>query len=215
VRQPRVLVVVALAVAIVASAADGVRRTFDQDALGAVPQGFHFASARVTSPGRWLVRGEGTNRYLAHLGEASAGEGFAMALVDTAAPGRLRLSARMKLADGGRVGGLVWRYRGADDFYAVALDLDTQEAALYRVTGGNRVRLEREDDLELDRDAWHVLRVEAADGRIRVALGGIGIMRARMREPVGGADRAGVWAAGNTTAWFDDIQTQEAEARDQ
>ncbi len=53
--------------------------------------------------------------------------------------------------------------------------------ALYRVTRGNRIRLEFEDDLELDRDAWHVVRVEHADGRIRVSLGGIGVMRARDR----------------------------------
>jgi hypothetical protein len=81
--------------------------------------------------------------------------------------------------------------------------------ALYRVSRGNRIRLEFEDDLELDRDAWHVLRVEHADGRIRVALGGIGVMRARSREPRPAEGRAGVWSAGNATAWFDDLSVQE------
>src|SRR5687768_7052041 len=160
VRHTALLVTAALALTVTAGSADDVLRSFDQDPVGAAPPGFTLAAARLATPGRWLIRAEGASRYLAHLSEPAGSEGFALALLDIAAPRELRISARIKLADGARVGGLVWGYQDADNFYAVALDLNQQAVSLYRVSGGNRIRLELEDDLELDRDAWHVLRVE-------------------------------------------------------
>jgi hypothetical protein len=111
------------------------------------------------------------------------------------------------------MGGLVWRYENPENFFAVSLDLERQTIALYRVARGNRIRLEFEDDLELDRDAWHVVRVEHTDGRIRVSLGGIGVMRARDRAMTD-AGRAGIWSDGAATAWFDDLQVEDAPERD-
>ena len=204
------LVAVAVVLTVAVSAADVMQRSFDQDAVGSAPSGFSFAAARLSTAGRWLVRADGANRYLAHLSDAAAGEGFALALAEGAPPAELRLSARVRLVEGARVGGLVWRYQGPENFYAVALDLGAQELSLYRINRGNRIRLEFEDDLELDRDAWHVVRVEHSDGRIRVALGGIGVMRARSREDTGGDGRAGIWSSGNATAWFDDLSIQQA-----
>jgi hypothetical protein len=209
---PRVtpLVAAALTLAVASVSAQAVVRSFDQDAVGSAPAGFSFAAARLASGGRWLVRADGTDRYMTHLSEPSSAEGFAIAVLDAAPPLELRLSARIKLAEGARAGGLVWRYQNPDNFYAVSLDLAAQEVSLYRVARGNRIRLELEDDLELDPNAWHSLRVEHEDGRIRVALGGIGVIRARERSADDGG-RAGVWSAGAATTWFDDVQVQEAE----
>ena len=218
--MPRVtsLVAAALTLAVASGSAQAVVRSFDQDAVGSAPAGFSFAAARLANGGRWLVRADGADRYLTHLSEPSAlrpgagpaAEGFAIAVLDAAPPLELRLSARIKLAEGARAGGLVWRYQNPENFYAVSLDLAAQEVSLYRVARGNRIRLEFEDDLELDPNAWHALRVEHEDGRIRVALGGIGVIRARERS-ADDAGRAGVWSAGAATTWFDDVQVQEAE----
>jgi hypothetical protein len=212
-RDPRPLVVAAMAITLVAASAESVRRTFDQDAVGAPPAGFTFAAARLPAAGPWLVRADGTNRYLVHPSTASPTEGFSLAVLDAMTPADLRLSARVKLVDGSRIGGLVWRYQNAENFFAVSLDLTAQAMALYRVARGNRIRLEFEDDLELDRDAWHVIRVEHADGRIRVSLGGIGVMRARDRAATDDG-RAGIWSDGAATAWFDDLQVEDAPERD-
>ena len=213
VRDPRLLVAAALTVAMTSASADVVRRTFDQEPVGAPPAGFSFAAARLAAAGSWLVRADGVNRYLAHPSIASAREGFSLALLHAQPPVDLRLSARIKLVNGSRVGGLVWRYQNPENFLAVSLDLEGQSTALYRVVRGNRIRLEFEDDLELDRDAWHVVRVEHADGRIRVSLGGIGVMRARDRAATD-TGRAGIWSDGGATAWFDDLHVEEAPERD-
>lgn len=197
--------------ALAAGSAQEALRSFDQDAIGAAPPGFSFAVARLPAAGRWNVRADNGNRFLAHTPDAAAGEGFAIALLDGASTGDVRLSARVRLEDGVRTGGLVWRYTGPDNFYAVGLDLDAQEIALYRISRGNRIRLEFEDDLELDRSAWHTVRVEHVEGRIRVALGGIGVMRARARDTDAAEGRAGVWSAGSAAAAFDDVSVGPAE----
>ena len=90
-RDPRPLVVAAMAITLVAASAESVRRTFDQDAVGAPPAGFTFAAARLPAAGPWLVRADGTNRYLVHPSTASPTEGFSLAVLDAMTPADLRL----------------------------------------------------------------------------------------------------------------------------
>ena len=66
--------------------------------------------------------------------------------------GDVSVSARVRLAGGQRSGGIVWRVQDAENYYLARLDLDRQDIGLYRVAGGNRTRIEGEDDLELDTD---------------------------------------------------------------
>lgn len=208
----RVPLTIAAACAFALAAAEGqvLVYTFDEDAIGAPPPGFTFATARQQTAGRWIVRAEGSSQYLTHLADAAAAGGFSLAVLEAAHPAQVRLSARVRLEDGERVGGLVWRYQDAENFYLTALDLRAQELALYRVVRGNRIRLEDEDDLELDPAAWHTMRVVHDDDDIRVSLGGIGVMRARDRTFMADG-RAGVWSGGAATVRFDDLRV-EAEA---
>ena len=109
---------------------------------------------------------------------------------------------------GSRTGGLVWRYQDALNYYAVQLNLAEQELSVYRVVRGNRIRLEREDDLELDPEAWHSLRVVQDGESMRVYLGGIRVFGDRdrsAREPGG----AGLWASGDASVSFDDFVISE------
>ena len=117
----------------------------------------------------------------------------------------MSVSARIRLAGGQRSGGLVWRVQDADNYYLARLDLDRQDIGLYRVVGGNRTRIEGEDDLELDTTAWHTLRIVQEDENIRVYLGGIRVLRARDRTLRPGG-RAGLWCAGDAIAHFDDLE---------
>ena len=75
---------------------------------------------------------------------------------------------------------------------------------------GNRVRLENEDDLELDPAAWHALRVVQRSRSVRVYLGGIRVFedRDRTTDPAGAV---GIWCAGDTTAQFDDLRISRAD----
>lgn len=200
-------IVAGVAYALVSASAQVAVRTFDDNAVGAPPPGFTFTMARQQTPGRWLVRAEGTSHYLTHLADPAAAGGFSLAVLDTPHPPQIRASVRLKLTDGERVGGLVWRYQDAENFYLASLDLRVQELALYRVVRGNRIRLDEEDELELDESAWHSLRIVQDDDDIRVSLGGIGVLRARERTFAEGG-RAGVWSGGGATLWFDDFRVE-------
>ena len=201
------LVGVSIAFGLAGVNAQIVVRTFDEDAIGSPPPGLTFAVARQQAAGKWLIRADGPNHYLTHLADAAAGGGFSLAVIDTPHPAQMRASVRLKLLDGERVGGLVWRYQDAENFYLAALDLRLQELALYRVVRGNRIRLDDEDELELDVSAWHSVRVVQDDDDIRVSLGGIGVIRARDRT-FADVGRVGVWSGGGATAWFDDLRIE-------
>jgi hypothetical protein len=202
----------ALAATAAAAGASDSARTFDAEAVGRPPAGFTFHVARDRTTPRWLIEREQTNGFLAHRGDAGHA-GFALALLVASAPPDLSLSARLRLSGGQRSGGIVWGVQDADNYYLARLDLDRQDLALYRVTAGNRTRIEGEDDLELDPTAWHTLRVVQQEESIRVYLGGIRVLRARDRTFNKGG-RVGLWCAGDAVAHFDDLRVGTVEHKE-
>ncbi len=186
-------------------AAQATVHSFDEDAIGQPPPGFTLSAGRSASPGRWTVERDGTSRVLVHSGTPGETGGFGVAIYDGERLDNAEISVRVKATGGSRTAGLVWRYQDSLNYYAVQLNLSAQELSVYRVVRGNRIRLEREDDLELDPDAWHSLRVVQDGESLRVYLGGIRVFGDRdrsAREP----GSAGLWASGDTVVSFDDFR---------
>jgi hypothetical protein len=199
----------ALATAVLAAQTPVVVRTFEDDRPGSPPAGFLFAAARGAAPGHWVVQRSDQGSVLAQTGDPASGEGsVALAILDGPPRVDLELSARVKLAGGSRSGGLVWHYENPDNYHLVSLDLDEQRVGIYRFTAGNRVRLRSEDDLELDPNAWHTLKVISEAARIRVYIGGIRVFEARDRS-LRAAGGVGLWSAGDSIVQFDDFRIEE------
>jgi hypothetical protein len=198
------VIVFALAVLL---AAQSLVRTFDDDNPGAPPGGFELAVGREATPDRWVVSRDGANHVLAHLGGSGPRDGFAVAVYAGSQYRDGEISVRLKTTGGSRVAGLVWKYRDPQNHYVAQLNLATQELAIYRVVGGNRIRVEREDDLELDPDGWHSLRVVQNDDQMRVYLGGIRVFSDRDRT-LGGPGYVGLWAANDAGVLFDDFRVR-------
>lgn len=179
--------------------------TFDDDPIGQAPRGFFFSWVRQSSSGVWEVRGNAHHHVLAHVADpAHQGRSVAVSLLP--ASRNLRVTTRVRFTDGVREGGLVWRYRDGHNGYVAGVSLARREAILFRVTAGNRVQLNRLDDLNLDKDAWHTLSVVNQNDEIRVHLDGIAILHARdIASETGGA---GVWSAGAADTWFDDLSVE-------
>ena len=192
-----------------AGAAQGVvLRTFEDDKVGAPPPGFVLAAGREAPADAWTVKREGTARVLAHEGRQSPHDSFSIAVFSPAQYQDVQVSVRFKAIGGARTAGLVWKYQDALNHYSAQLDLVRQELALYRVVNGNRIRLEHEDDLELDPDAWHSLKIFQENGQIRVYLGGIRVLSERDRTPRSRA-RVGIWAGGDSAVMFDDFRIED------
>jgi hypothetical protein len=182
-------------------------RNFDLDPAGRPPSGLTFRAARDAPPGRWTVQRDGSNGFLVHAGDGAAAGGFSLALLERRTPDAAEsISARIRLAPGSRgAAGVLWRVQDADNYYLARLDLSRQDVGLYRVVHGNRVRIEGEDDLELDPGAWHTIKIVQEQEQIRVYLGGIRVLRARDRTFVR-PGTAGVWCTGDAVAHFDDLK---------
>lgn len=185
-----------------------VLRTFEDDKIGAPPAGFAMAAGRDAASDRWTVKREGTARVLAHEGRQSPADSFAVAVFSALQYQDVQVSVRLKAIGGGRTAGLVWKYQDPLNHYSAQLDLAKQELAIYRVVNGNRIRLEREDGLELDPDAWHSLKIFQERGEIRVYLGGIRVFSERDRLPRSRAS-VGIWTGGDSTVMFDDFRIED------
>lgn len=190
------------------AAQEVVLRTFDADKIGAPPAGFIMATGRDAVPDGWTVKREGTARVLLRKGGESPRGSFAVAIYSAAQYRDVQVSVRLKAIGGRRRAGLVWKYQDPLNHYSAQLDLTRQELAMYRVVNGNRIRLEREDDLELDADAWHSLKIFQERGLIRVYLGGIRVFKERDRLPRVAA-YVGLWAGGDSSVLFDDFRIED------
>ena len=184
--------------------------SFDVDKPGAPPAGFQLTPMRQESSGTWLIRRDGANGVAVHEGNP-AHTGFALAIADAPAFRDGSVSVRLRLAGGGRAGGVVWRYQDAENFHAAVLDLSDRSLSLFRIVRGNRVRIEDEDDLELDPAAWHTLKVVHDEAEVRISLGGIRVFE--NRERTFGAGRVGLLASGTSLVWFDDFQIRPESRR--
>jgi hypothetical protein len=198
-----------LIAALLLLAAQTPSRTFEGEPAGQPPAGFSFAAGRNASAGRWTIQRDGGNQAVLHSGVAAEADGFSVAVYQQAKFESADISVKVKASGGSRACGLVWRYQDALNHYVVQLNLSRQELAMYRVVRGNRIRIEREDDLELDPGAWHTLRIVQDDESIRVYLGGIRVFGDRDRA-VSGPGSVGLWASGDADVSFDDFR---AEAR--
>lgn len=187
---------------------------FDQEAPGGPPGGFLLSSMRQPSSGRWTVERQGGQGFVAHHADPGAA-GYALALASELTPVDAAVSARLRFSGTVRTGGLIWRAQDSQNFYALILDLVAREIALYRVTSGNRIRIDVEDDLELDPHGWHALKVVHEDAEIRVTLGGIGVFHERDRrdEHQSASLRVGLLAAGAADVWFDELRVESKKGR--
>jgi hypothetical protein len=205
-------ILIALVVRAAAAQPTEVVRTFEDDRVGVPPAGFVFSATAQTRSDRWLVRREGDTNVLAHLGDPNRGKGIALAILDAPRRTNLSIAAGFKLAAGDGPGGFVWRWRDATNYYMVRLDLAEEEIGLYRVVAGNRIRIGREEDLELRQDDWHMLKVAHTGEIIRVYLDGVKVFEVydrTFRDP--GA--VGIWAAADAVMYFDDLSLDEGDRK--
>lgn len=200
-------VIFAVAVSVTVAAQDTWTVTFDDDRVDHAPSGFTLAAMRQSGAGRWLVQRPGTTGLLVHNADPAA-TGYALAIADRPSPEDVAVSVRLRFAGAARTGGIVWRYRDDHNYYTLLLDLVRSELSAYRITAGNRVRLDVQGELELDGDAWHTLKVLHVGPEMRVMLGGVRVFDEQDRrydrrpDTVG---RVGVIATGASEVWFDDL----------
>jgi len=185
---------------------------FDDAPAGEPPPGLAFGAFRQPDPGRWEIVSEEENGFLCHLRDPAYQQrgkpGLSLALFERAAPADLVLTARVRLPEGGRAGGLVWRYRDEEHYYSLLLDLGRQRLTLFRISGGHYIELDSANELELDAGSWHKLKIAHVDGHVRASINGVHVFDDQdtgMPWWNRSATRVGLVASGNSRVEFDEV----------
>jgi hypothetical protein len=183
-------------------------RTWDfrEARLEAPPAGFAFARTGQGREGRWRVVQDATgpagDHVLAQLDADETDDRFPVAVAAEPQLKDLRLEVRCKPVSGktDEACGLVFRYRGPDDYYVARANALEDNVNLYRVVGGRRRQIEGWSG-KVARGAWHALAVEARGDHLQVFWEGKPVIDVR-DATFPDAGQVGVWTKADSVTYF-------------
>ena len=151
--------------------------TFENDAVGGPPRGWHLTMTGKGAP-KWTVeRDEGGGAVLKQSGKAT----YPVALKDGASIRDGFVEVKFKPISGSedRAGGIVWRAKDANNYYVVRANALEDNVVLYKTVNGVRSSLDivgRKGGYgvktAVPANQWHTLRIEFAGPRFNVIFNG-------------------------------------------
>ena len=141
---------------------------FDQGPIGGLPAGFSAGSNQKESTGKWGIETDpqapSTPHVMMQTHPCPQEDCFQVLLSDT---GNLKLpdivvSIREVSSGEGGEAGIVLAAQDHQNFYAVTVNLNTNELSTYRVQNGKPILLGR-GSAQPKSGAWHVLRVQVVN----------------------------------------------------
>jgi hypothetical protein len=107
-----------------------------------------------------------------------------------------------------QAGGIVWRWKDADNYYVARANALENNVSLYYTQGGARHTIKYQD-APVAPNTWHVLRVEFKGTRIRVLLNGKPYIE-QDDSHIAGAGKIGVWTKADSVTAFDAFTYQSS-----
>ena len=190
------------------------RVDFADDPTGQPPKGFEFGhTARVGTPGTWVIQAEGSNKYLVQTDADSTHSRFPVAVLADINAADVDLSVRFRPVSGrvDQAGGLVWRYRDQDNYYIVRANALEDNVVLYKVENGKRSDLPVKGEgrtygkkAEVPAGQWSTLRVVANGRLFEVHFNGTKLYTVE-DETFSQPGKVGVWTKADSVTQFDDL----------
>jgi hypothetical protein len=115
---------------------------------------------------------------------------------------RVRIKALKGKLDQG--GGLVWRYRDADNYYVARYNPLENNFRVYKVVKGKRIQLGTKEDISLPAGKWFRLAVRHTGNRIQCLLDGkpyLDVKDDTFKE----AGQVGLWTKADAVSSFDEL----------
>jgi hypothetical protein len=192
---------VLLMISINAMAAEG----FDQHKTRVLPADW---SAGVTGKGepRWTVEADASAPSKPNVLKQSGVGDFPWAIKNGARLADGYVEVKFKALSGKRdqAGGVIWRWKDGNNYYVARANALENNVSLYYTEKGRRNTL-RYVDAPVSLNAWHVLRVEFRDKRIRVLLNGKQYIEMEDTH-ITGDGAVGVWTKADSVTSFDDFE---------
>ena len=194
------------------AAAAALILNFDQDVPGNTPAGW---TSGVTGKGtpRWTVEKDATAPSPPQVLKQSGSGTFPWCVKRdvTLADGFVEVKFKPLSGREDQAGGLVWRWKDADNYYVARANALEDNVSLYYTEGGSRKTI-KYVDAPVARNAWHTLRVEFSGRHIRVVLDGVA--RIELDDAhIAGAGAVGVWTKADSVTLFDDFGYGGAAAK--
>ncbi|MBI3609635.1 MAG: hypothetical protein HY204_02910 [Nitrospirae bacterium] len=191
--------------------------TFDQDKSSQPPKSFVF---EVTGKGpsvKWEVKTDktapSTPNILAQVGRAEGGNNFPLAILDgvTVQDGEVSVKFKAVAGQEDQAGGLVWRYRDANNYYVARANALEANYTIYCVKDGKR-RSFKSVDLKVTPQAWHALKVIFRQNIFRLHFDGKEVLTATdhtFNQP----GRVGLWTKADSVSYFDDFEVKTDDTK--
>jgi hypothetical protein len=187
-----------------ASAAVAETDNFDAYARGAEPEGW---TCGVTGRGtpKWTVEPDLSAPSAPNVLRQSAAGTFpwcvkkGVSLTD----GFVEVKFKPEKGKEDQAGGIVWRWKGGDNYYVARANALENNVSLYYTASGKRNTL-KYVNAPVPANVWHILRVELFGARIKVLLDGKAYIE-QEDSHIQGPGAVGVWTKADSVTAFDDF----------
>jgi hypothetical protein len=184
---------------------------FDTCPLGRTPPGWTVAMTDRGGPPRWEVlkdQSAPTQPYvLGQVSRDSAKMRLPLAIFDEVNLRDGDVSVRIKPVSGHEDpgGGLVWRYRDANNYYLVRANARANSVSVFKVENGRRIPLLAGVKHEIPLNGWCILKVSARGPRFQVYLDHRRILQGT-DTTFTGAGKVGLCTDADSVMYFDDFR---------
>ena len=154
---------------------------FDTAKPGSLPEGWECGVTGKGAP-RWSVEADPTAPSAPHVLQQSGSGTFPWCVKKDVSLADGNIEVKFKALSGkvDQAGGVVWRWKDGNNYYVARANALENNVSLYYTETGRRITL-KYVDAPVPAGIWHTLRVDSQRPRIRVALNGKTLHRARRR----------------------------------
>jgi hypothetical protein len=184
---------------------------FGKNDVGKVPAGWKADKTGKGEGSVWKVvedktapSGKGTA--LAQTAESPSGV-FNLCVADDTSHKDVEVSVAFKAMKGklDQGGGIVWRYRDANNYYIARMNPLEDNYRVYKVVAGKRIQLETKEGLKVPTGEWHTLKIKMAGDHIECFLDGKKELDAK-DSTITEAGKVGLWSKADAQTYFDDFK---------
>lgn len=199
--------------AAVAEEPKAVKYDFEADKAGSVPKGWTVTKTGTGEGGVWKVVEDKTapkgSKVLAQTAE-SPNAVFNLCVADGPSFKDVDITVAFKAVEGSKDqgGGIVWRYRDADNYYVARFNPLEDNYRLYHVVDGKRTEIGAKEALKAKAGEWHTLSVKMVGEAITCSLNGKVEIEAK-DSTFAKPGKVGLWTKADARTYFDDFQAKE------
>jgi hypothetical protein len=184
---------------------------FDTDQIGQAPPGWTVAKTAKGVASNWQVRKDQTAPtqpyVLAELSADPTETHSPLAILNDPMARDADVSVRIKPISGreGMAGGVVWRYKDENNYYAARANAGENTVSLFKVENGKRIPILADVKHAIPANAWSILKVQVRGNRFQVFVDHRRVLDGQDKT-ASAPGRVGLWTLAGSVIYFDDFR---------